>query len=348
MGTKTKLAYIGSGSMGRSHITTFRDHYGDRAEGVALFDPHGPSIDAAKKLVPDALVFDDTEALLASDVDAIVISTPNYTHADLALAGLAAGKHVFAEKPVATTVADCRRMVDAAERSDHILFIGHELRYSAYFQKVRDLVADGAVGTPQFVWCKEYRGPFMEKVDLWIIDGRRSGGAMVDKNGHHFDLMKWWLDARPTKVAAFGCKKFNNVTNDPDEVIDNAAVSIEFDNGAIGNLNLCMFAPGGGHEGLEMGVIGDGGLLETQLSKDIVNVYPKDKGGEAHRVYHFAAGKSAGHTGFNEEHEAFLDSVTTGARPLTDVRECADATLLALAAEQSIRENRVVDVELAP
>ena len=156
-----------------------------------------------------------------------------------------AGKHVFAEKPVATTVADCRRMVDAAERSDHILFIGHELRYSAYFQKVRDLVADGAVGTPQFVWCKEYRGPFMEKVDRWIIDGHRSGGAMVDKNGHHFDLMQWWLNARPKRVTALGCKKFNNITGDADEVIDNAAVSIEFDNGAIGNLNLCMFAPGG-------------------------------------------------------------------------------------------------------
>lgn len=188
----------------------------------------------------------------------------------------------------------------------------------------------------------------MEKVDRWIIDDRRSGGAMVDKNGHHFDVMKWWLGARPKRVTAFGCKKFNNVTGDPDEVIDNAAVSIEFDNGVVGSLNLCMFAPGGGHEHLKLGVIGDGGLLETQLSKDTVSVYPKDKSGEVNRVYHFAEGKSAGHSGFVEEHEAFLDSVTKGVRPLSDVRECADATLLAIAAEQSIRENRAVDVETAP
>ena len=171
---------------------------------------------------------------------------------------------------------------------------------------------------------------------------------MVDKNGHHLDVMKWWLGARPTRVVAFGCKKFNNVTNDPEEVIDNAAVSIEFDNGAVGNLNLCMFAPGGGHECLEMGVIGDGGLLETQLSKDLVHVYPKDKSGEIHRAYNFAAGRSAGHSGFDEEHKAFLDAVANGTVPLSDVRECADATLLAIAAEQSIRENRIVDVELAP
>ena len=345
---KTKLGYLGTGNMGGQHVTTFRDHYADRAEGVAIFEPHGPNVDKARQALPDAKVFDDAEALIQSDVDAIVISSPNFTHADYAIAGLAAGKHVFAEKPVATTAADCRRMVAAAEGSDHVLFIGHELRYSAYFQKVRDLVAEGAVGTPQFVWCKEYRGPFLEKVDRWIIDGRRSGGAMVDKNGHHFDLMKWWLNARPQRVTALGSKKFNNITNDPDEVIDNAAVSIEFDNGAIGNLNLCMFAPGGGHEHLEMGVIGDGGLLETQLSADTIKVYPRGKQAEAHRAYHFAKGRSAGHTGFMEEHEAFLESVAQGTRPLTDVRECADATLLAIAAEQSVREQRVVDVELAP
>ena len=128
MPTKTKLAYIGCGSMGRNHISTFCDHYADQAQGVALFDPHGPSIDAAKKLLPDAQVFDDTETLLAAEVDAIVISTPNFTHADYAIAGLAAGKHVFAEKPVATTVKDCQRMLDAVERSEHILFIGHEFR----------------------------------------------------------------------------------------------------------------------------------------------------------------------------------------------------------------------------
>ena len=345
---KTRIGYIGTGSMGGEHIRTFRDHYADQAQGVAILDPHGPSIDRARKELPDAKVFDDVEALLGSDIDAIVISTPNNTHADYAIAGLAAGKDVLAEKPVATTVEDCRRMVDAAERSDHVIFIGHEYRYSVYFQKIRDLIADGAVGTPQFIWCNEYRGPFMEKVDRWIIDDRRSGGAMVDKNGHHFDVMKWWLGARPKRVTAFGCKKFNNVTGDPDEVIDNAAVSIEFDNGVVGSLNLCMFAPGGGHEHLKLGVIGDGGLLETQLSKDTVSVYPKDKSGEVNRVYHFAEGKSAGHSGFVEEHEAFLDSVTKGVRPLSDVRECADATLLAIAAEQSIRENRAVDVETAP
>lgn len=171
---------------------------------------------------------------------------------------------------------------------------------------------------------------------------------MVDKNGHHFDLMNWWLNARPQRVTAFGGKKFNHITADRNEVIDHAAVSIEFDNGAIGNLNLCMFAPGGGHETLELGVIGDEGLLQTQLSTDSILVYPRNKQAEQCRTYQFPAGRSVGHSGFIEEHEAFLESVTKGTRPLTDVRACADATLLAIAAEQAIQENRIVEVQRTP
>jgi predicted dehydrogenase len=77
-----------------------------------------------------------------------------------------------------TTRDGCRRMLDAAkEHRAEVVVINHELRYSKFFQKIKDLIAGGEVGEVQLVWCKEFRGPFLKKVGDWIQDARYSGGA---------------------------------------------------------------------------------------------------------------------------------------------------------------------------
>lgn len=341
-----RIGYIGTGSMGRSHIQTFRDYCAGDAQGVAMFDPHPPSIEAAQKLLPDAAVCDSAEALLASDVDAVVVSTPNVTHRELATAALSAGKHVLSEKPVAATVEDCRLMVEAANATDRVLAIGHEYRYSADALRIKELIDTGAVGTPQYLWCWEFRPPFLDKVDQWIIDQRFSGGMMVDKNCHHFDLMNWWLGARATRVGAFGCKRFNNVLDTEHEVIDNASVSFEYDNGAVGALMVVMFAPDRGMDCLKMGVIGDEGMIELQAAGRTITVWPRHGKAEDAKVHRIDAEIDGfgSHTGFVEQHSAFVEACRNGTRPASDVRNCVEATLLAIAAEQAIKEGRVVDV----
>ena len=334
--------------MGTSHVEVFRDHCADDAVGVAVYDPHPPSVEKAKAALPALVVCDCAEDLLDSGIDAVVIATPNCTHLEYTVQALSAGKHVFCEKPVATTVEDCRRMAQLAETSDHVLFIGHEFRHSAYFQKIKRLIDEGALGAPQVVWCHEFRGPFKEKVDRWIIDERRSGGALVDKNGHHFDLMNWWVDSRPRRVSAFGSKRFNNILNTEHEVIDNATVSFEYENGVVGTLVLSMFAPGyrGGDE-LACGVIGDKGLLETQISRSTITVWPREGEADDKQVYTMESDIAGfgSHVGYIEEHLAFVEACRTGERPLTDVRDCVDATLLAVAAERAIKDRTIVDIE---
>jgi predicted dehydrogenase len=344
--SKIRIGYIGTGSMGSSHVKIFRDHCGDDAQGVALFDPHPPSAEKAKEIIPDAKVFGDADALFASDIDAVCISTPNHTHLDYVTRALDAGKQVFCEKPVAITMEDCRRMIEASQRAKRFVFIGHEFRYSDYFKKIAELVHGGAIGTAQTIWCTECRGPFNEKVNRWIIDGRYSGGAMVDKNGHHFDLMNWWMQSRPTRVVAFGSRKFNHVLNTPDEVIDNATVSYEYENGAVGTLVLSMFAPDRGEDCLKFGIIGDKGLLETQLGDHTITIWPREKGADpiVHTIQADIAGFGS-HVGFIEEHTAFIKACRTGKTPPTDVSICADATALSIAAEQSIKESRIIDIK---
>lgn len=340
-----KLGFLGTGSMGLSHVQLVRDEF-PQVEIAAVCDTHAPSLAKAIEAAPKAKAFEDPRGLIASDVDAIIISTPGFTHADFTESCLAAGKHVFAEKPVMTTREGCRRMLELAKKhSDRVVVINHELRYSKYFQKIKDLIVAGEIGEVQLVWCKEFRGPFLKKVGDWIQDARFSGGCLVDKNCHHFDLLNWWVGSRPKRVCGFGGNDVVRVVNNQHEVIDHASVSFEYENGVRGGLLLSMFAPKTG-EDLEMGVIGDGGMIQTKMSRDEIHLWKR--GNEsAEPVVHQVAGRKVGwgaHHGFVEAHDAFFRAVQKGERALTDVRDCVDGTLLAIAAEEAIASGTVVTV----
>jgi predicted dehydrogenase len=342
-----RIGFLGTGSMGLSHVQLVRDEFSfDRVQIAAVCDTHAPNLAKAIEAAPNAKAFEDPQRLIAADLDAIIISTPGFTHADFTEAALAAGKHIFAEKPVMTTRDGCRRMLDAARKHpDKVVVINHELRYSKYFQKIKDLIDAGAVGEVQLVWCKELRGPFLKKVGDWIQDARFSGGCLVDKNCHHFDLLNWWVGSRPAKVCGFGGNDVVRVVNNEHEVIDHASVSFQYANGVRGGLLLSMFAPKTG-EDLEMGVMGDKGMLQTRMSRDEILQWTRGNESPEATVHH-VPGRKLGwgaHHGFVEAHEAFFRAVERGERALADVRNCVDGTLLAIAAEEAIKSGTVVEV----
>ena len=190
MARKIRMGFIGVGSMGYSHLQLFHQECRGQAEAVALCASNQERIQRALEVAPDMALHKKESDLIQSDLDAVVISSPNFTHVPLALEALKAGKHVFLEKPVGITATECRKLLRATQKSDRVLMIGHELRYSAYFAKIKHLIDRNAVGMPHMTWCKEFRGPFQPKSRDWIQDRRKSGGCLVDKNCHHFDLMK--------------------------------------------------------------------------------------------------------------------------------------------------------------
>lgn len=341
-----KIGFLGTGSMGLSHVQLIRDEF-PHIELAAVFDPHEPNLAKALAAAPSAKAYTTAEALAqATELDAVFISTPGYLHAEHTALCLRGGKHVFGEKPVMTTRDGCRRMIElAGQHPDRIILINHELRYARYFQKIKALIDAGEVGTVRLVWCKEFRGPFLKKVGDWIQDSRYSGGCLVDKNCHHFDLMNWWIGARPKRVCGFGGNEVVRVVNNEHEVIDHASVSFEYENGVRGGLLVSMFAPRTG-EDLEMGVIGDRGMIQTRMGRDEILQWRRGEEGTDPIVHH-VPGKKVGwgaHHGFIEAHAAFFQAVAEKARPLTDVRYCVDGTLLAIAAEEAIRRGGVVEV----
>lgn len=334
--------------MGRSHVDLIHNQCGERAEAVAICGSNEDNIKKTLEIAPDAKVLASDHELIDSDLDAVFVSTPNFTHLDLARRIVATGKHLFLEKPCGVTLEECDELEELARNTDKVLMIGHELRYSPYFQKIKRMIDAGDIGRPQMVWTREFRGPFQPKSGQWIQDDRKSGGCLVDKNCHHFDMMNWWVGAKPRYVAAFGSNAVNRVIEGPHQVHDHATVSYEYHNGVKGTLHLCMFARDFPHEDLEMGIIGDEGMLQTKISTIEILQWKRGQGKEeptVHRIESKTGVGWGGHLGFSEIHDAFVEAALEGKPVLTPVADCVDGTRLCIAGETSIREKRMVELK---
>jgi predicted dehydrogenase len=341
-----RFGFIGLGAMGLSHVNIVDELCQGHAEVAAVCSNNAEHIRQVLKIAPKAKVFKHEAELIAAPLDAVFVSTPNFTHVPLALQVIKARKHLFLEKPCGITAEECQQLAAAADGSERVVMIGHELRYSPFFQKIKDLVAAGEIGRPQMVWCREFRGPFQKKSNDWIQDNRRSGGTLVEKNCHHFDLMNWWVDSKPKRVCAFGGNTGRG-TAGPEQANDHATVSFEYANKVRGTLHLCLFALDFPKEDLEMGIIGENGLLQTRISTIEILQWKRGSRQTEPKVHAVEAKFGMGwgsHLGSNEIHLEFINCILQKRKPLTSVRACLDATLLAIAAEESIRQGRIVDL----
>lgn len=199
---------IGCGDMGQVHVMNYLQTPG-LVDTVAVCDVNDDNLRAVLKLLPDRdrvrVVHDYHAVLEMPEVEAVVISTPNDTHCEIVEDAFAAGKHVFCEKPMDVTVVRCRRMINAWQRSGRILQIGLVYRYSPLFRRMAALIRDGAIGEPLIAWCQEFREPFpIGRTREWRYSESKSGGALVEKDCHHFDLFNWLLGSRPARVQAMG------------------------------------------------------------------------------------------------------------------------------------------------
>lgn len=343
-----RFGFIGLGAMGLTHVNTVAELCQGHAEISAVCSNNADHILQALKVAPKVKVFKNEADLIAAPLDAVFVSTPNFTHVPLALQVLKARKHLYLEKPCGISAEECRQLLAAAEAApDRVVMVGHELRYSPFFQKIKDLVLGGEIGRPQMVWCREFRGPFQKKTNDWIQDNRRSGGTLVDKNCHHFDLMNWWVDSKPKRVCAFGGNAVNRVLPGPEQTNDHAAVSFEYANKVRGTLHLCLFALDFPKEDLEMGIIGENGLLQTRISSAEILQWKRGLRQSEPRVHSVAASSGmgwGGHLGTDEIHLEFVNCIIHKRQPLTTVRACIDGSLLSIAAEESIRQGRIVDL----
>jgi predicted dehydrogenase len=260
MASKLRYGIVGTGMMGLEHVLNIR--LIEDSEVTAIADPNprsrGWGIDTVG---PGVKVFEDPRELLADPrIDAVVIATPNHTHVDILEDALRTDKHVLVEKPLCTTVEDCRRVAELAREHTGVAWVAMEYRYLPPVARLIAEVRAGTVGRLRMLAIREHRFPFLKKVGDWNRFARNTGGTLVEKCCHFFDLMNLIAAARPLRVYASGAQDVNHLDESYDgevpDILDNAFVVVDFEGGCRGLLDLCMFAEGSRNE-QEIAATGD-------------------------------------------------------------------------------------------
>ncbi|XP_010434677.1 PREDICTED: uncharacterized protein LOC104718606 isoform X1 [Camelina sativa] len=359
-GAITRYGIVGIGMMGREHLINL---YHLRDQGLAVVciaDPHPPSqllaIELAQSFNWELKVFSGHEELLKSELcDVIVVSSPNMTHHQILIDIINYPKphHVLVEKPLCTTVADCKQVLEAAKkRSDMVVQVGLEYRYMPPVAKLIEKVKGRDFGNVKMVAIREHRFPFLVKVNNWNRFNVNTGGTLVEKCCHFFDLMRLFAGANPLCVMASGGMDVNHKDEVYDgkvpDIIDNAYVIIEFDNGCRGMLDLCMFAEGSKNE-QEISVTGDVGKGEALVPEGIVRFGSRAKGREHDQTIK-AEDERIKYEGLHHgssylEHLTFLSAIRGEGSAAVDLEDGLMAVAMGVAAQLSIEERRYVTID---
>lgn len=273
--TALRYGIIGTGMMGAEHIRNLA--LVPDAELAAATDPDVRSRHwAVKAAGADLPLFDDYRQMLRDvPLDAVIVATPNFTHAAVLDDVLPTGVHVLCEKPLCTTLDDCHRIVDAAGRRDAVFWTGMEYRYSPPVTRFVQELHRGTAGRIRMLAIREHRFPFLKKVGDWNRFNRNTGGTLVEKSCHHFDLMRHILRSEPVRVYASGGMDVNHLDESYDgerpDILDNALVTVDFADGARALLDLCMFAEGSRYQ-QELAATGDAGKVECLMPGGIVSI----------------------------------------------------------------------------
>jgi myo-inositol 2-dehydrogenase / D-chiro-inositol 1-dehydrogenase len=347
-----RYGLIGTGMMGYEHIQNIRLFPGVEIAGIT--DPEPKSIELAQAILGDGLkeratVYPDAHAMLSDQrIDAVVISSPNFTHAGILKDAIASGKHVLCEKPLATTLADVRAVREQARGHKGVFWVGMEYRYMPPAARFIREIAQGKIGRLQMLAIREHRFPFLKKVGDWNRFSHNTGGTMVEKCCHFFDLMRLVVKAKPVRVYCSGAMDVNHLDERYDgktpDIIDNSYTIVDFDNGVRAMLDLCMFAEGSKNQE-EIAAVGDTGKLEVFIPDgDLVFSPRRPKQPE---VIHVPVDETALRAGTHHgasfyQHEAFLRALRGEGPVDVGAEDGYWAVVMGLAAELSAKEKRAV------
>lgn len=303
-----RYGVIGCGARGSEHMRVLNILEQD-CEILAVCDVRQDRIDAAVQLANgNPRGYRDYRELLNHDgINAVLIALPHNWHAPVTIAALNKGYDVLCEKPMATTIPDCNAMIDAARLNRRILLIGYQCRHIPVYVKVKELIEAGEIGDVKIIWGSSFRNQWAPGKD-WLKFMDTGGPGLMSESCHEFDYYMWYCNSYAAKVGGFG---------------------------------FCLF--GGGHG--EQVLFGNKGRLRFHRSGtgDIL-FRPAGRGTKEVTIKVPPAYESKGHIGTYEQQLEFIECVRQRKQPISNARSAREATLMALAAEQALRTEQVVNI----
>ncbi|MDA8584767.1 Gfo/Idh/MocA family oxidoreductase [Rhodobacteraceae bacterium] len=363
MSENVNYGIIGCGMMGQEHLRNIA--LLPDARVAAIFEPNQLMADAAKAIAPNAIMCGSIAELLAVKVlDCLMIVSPNNMHvAQFAEIAATRPLPILIEKPLYTRPEDAATLVGLEDSYDAPVWVGMEYRYMPPVQTFIEQ-ARAATGGITMLTVREHRFPFLEKVGDWNRFNRNTGGTLVEKCCHFFDLMRCIIQAEPVRVMASAGQDVNHMNEtyegETPDIWDAGFVIVDFDNGARAMLELCMYAEGSAFQE-EITGVGPLGKIEakvpgprrfwpTHLGEPPVSqviVSPRDpKGPQMIEVPVDPTLQTAGdHNGSTfYQHARFLDVVRGNGLPEVSLRDGMRAVEMGLAAQKSAATGQAVSL----
>jgi myo-inositol 2-dehydrogenase/D-chiro-inositol 1-dehydrogenase len=337
---EVRFGLIGYGLFGTHHAAAIAAAPGARLAAVAVKSEK--SRQAARNAHPAAEVTGDYRQLLErDDIDIVSVVVPNQMHFEVARDALKAGKHVLLEKPMALSASDCDQLIQLAERRQRLLAVGHELRLSSLWGRVRDLIDQGAIGHPQYALIELSRFPYRQGAEGWRWDIDRVGSWILEEPIHFFDLARWYLEACGPPQSVYA--RANSRHADRPELKDNFSATVNFADGAwaIVSQSLAAF---GHHQTAK--IAGTEGAVWAWWSAADARSGQSQFGlryGLGDQVHEESFEKPAGELlELADEVRVVAECVRSGNQPPCTGSDGRWSVLMCLAAEQSVRDEKVV------
>lgn len=213
MERKKRYACIGLGARGRLFYLALATDYKDSCDLVALCDINKVRLDYAKWRVekegasPNIYHSDDFDKMIENEKpDVVIVTTIDRTHHKYIIRALELGCDVITEKPMTVDTDKCQQIIDAVKRTGKKVRVAFNYRYAPYHSQMRQLIMDKTIGDVKqihFEWLLDtnHGADYFRR---WHRDKRNSGGLLVHKATHHFDLVNFWMNTRPKQVFAYG------------------------------------------------------------------------------------------------------------------------------------------------
>ena len=252
-----RIGVLGCGKISTcQHIGRFmKKDAKSKSEIVAVYDPKpGRAKKCLEENKTTAKICKSVEELLAEPIDAVVIATPNDTHCPLTLQAIAAGKHVFVEKPMAGNIKDAEKMIKAAEAAGVVLLVDQSFRYMNDYQEIKKQIDKGVIGEITHIRCMRV-GTQPPNVCWspganWYVQSKHDGGVIFDHAVHMADVMQWLVG--PIKQLNTTGRKQG------EQAIVHCMTTMDFASGATGVLELGWKFPVGR---IEFGIFGTKGMI---------------------------------------------------------------------------------------
>jgi myo-inositol 2-dehydrogenase/D-chiro-inositol 1-dehydrogenase len=329
-----KVGILGLGRIGKIHLENLVGRI-NHAEVIAAVNPSLAGQDFARKLNVPNVSSDSEIVFMNKEIDAVLICSPSDTHADYILRAAEAGKAIFCEKPLDLSLEKIQEILVATETNKVPLMVAFNQRFDPDFFKVKSLVDEGKVGELRTIriTSRDPAPPPMSYI-------KSSGGLFLDMTIHDFDMARYIANSEVVEVFAKGHNLVDPAIGEAGD-IDTGYILLTFKNGATAMIENSRQAAYGYDQRLE--VYGSLGMVQAANKLNDAHQFYNKSGTHSSRPVNFFLERYM--ASYRHEMDAFIQAVSKGENPPVTGKDGLNATLIALAANRSMAENRPITID---